>query len=136
LREFVEHPEPPKAAEDWIEAQLGVLSVKPQRGRSAVEAKMLLEAYMPILLEYSRPDLGYAFGRLMREEKWFPDISEIVALANYARSQRNFKRSQAEMLIAKHERDWSPPIPDDQRVAPEEVAALVSELRIGAEKEG
>jgi hypothetical protein len=136
LREFVDYPEPPLATEDWIEKQIVVLSVKPQRGRSAVEAQMLINAYVPIMAEHSRVDLGYAIGRLMRESKWFPDISEIVELAVYAKGQRDFKRIQAATLVAKHEREWTPPIPEDQRVAPEEVAALVAELRVGADKEG
>lgn len=133
LRDFVNYPDPPPATEDWIEKQIIVLSVKPQRGRSAVEAQMLIDAYVPIMAEHSRADLGYAIGRLMRENKWFPDISEIVELAKYAKAQRDFKRIQAATLIAKHEREWTPPIPEEERVKPEELAALVSELKIGAE---
>lgn len=136
LKEFVEHPHPPLATEDWIEKQIVVLSVKPQRGRGAVEAKLLIDTYVPIMAEHSRVDLGYAIGRLMRENKWFPDISEIVELATYAKGQREFRRIQAQVLLTKHNQEWTPPIPEDQRVKPEEVSALLSELKIGIEKEG
>jgi hypothetical protein len=136
LREFLEHPEPPLATLDWIEAQIGTLSIKPHRKATVADMAMILKTYITILRVYPRVDLGYAFGRLLRENKWFPDISEIVELAAYAKGQRDFKRIQAATLIAKHEREWTPPIPDDQRVPPDDVAALLAELRIGAEKEG
>lgn len=135
LREYVQHPEPPLATEDWIEAQIALLSIKPHRKATVADMAMMLKAYVAVLSEYPRVDLGYAFGRLLREERWFPDVSQIVELADYCRRTRKFRRSQAEMLISKHEREWLAPIPEDQVVKPEEVAALISELRIGGEKE-
>lgn len=136
LREYIQHPEPPLATVEWIEAQIGTLSIKPHRKATVADMAMILRTYIAVLSEYPRTDLGYAFGRLLRENKWFPDVSEIVELANYCRRTRRFRKSQAEVLLAKHEREWTPPIPEDQRVKPEEVAALVSELKIGAEKDG
>jgi hypothetical protein len=133
LREFVDHPEPPLAEPEWIEKQIIALSIKPSRKATATDSKMILATFVTVLKDYSRVDLGYAFGRLMRENKWFPDVSEIIELAEYPRKMRKFKKGQAKMLILKHEREWRRPIPDEERVKPEELAALVSELKIGAE---
>lgn len=135
LREYIQHPEPPLATVEWIEAQIGTLSIKPHRKATVADMAMILRTYISVLSEYPRADLGYAFGRLLRESKWFPDLSEILVHADYCRRTRKFRKSQAEVLLAKHEREWTPPIPDEDRVKPEELAALVSELKIGAEKE-
>lgn len=135
LREFIEHPEPPVATEEWIEAQIGTLSIKPHRKATVADMAMILKTYVAVLAQYPRADLGYAFGRLLRESKWFPDISEILVHADYCRNTRSCKKVQAKVLLMKHEREWIAPIPEDQIVKPEEVAALVSELRFGAEKE-
>lgn len=133
LREYIDHPEPPLASVDWIEAQIGNFSIKPHRKATVGDMALLLKTYVSVLSEYPRVDLGYAFGRLMRENRWFPDVSEILVHADYCRRTRKFRRSQAEVLLAKHEREWTPPIPEEERVKPEELAALVSELKIGAE---
>lgn len=136
LREFIEHPEPPVATEDWIEAQIGTLSIKPHRKATVADMAMILKTYVAVLSEYPRADLGYAFGRLLRENKWFPDISEILAHADYCRNVRSRKKVQAKVLLMKHESEWIAPIPEDQRVKPEEVAALIKDMKVGGEKVG
>lgn len=128
LAEFVEYPEPPIVEEPWLEAQIGTFMIKPQRGRSNMEWKLLLEVYVNNLRTYSRVDLGYAFGRLMRESKWFPDISEIIALADYAVAKRKARRLRAEMALMKHKHQYEPPIPDDQLVTPEDIERIKAEV--------
>lgn len=134
LQAFIDHPEPPQAEVDWIQKQITMLSIKPSRKQSVSDAKMILQTYTAVLKPYSRADLGYAFGRLLRENKWFPDISEIVELADYPRAQRNFKKHQARALVMKHKRDWIDLSEDKEVVDPEEVRALIKELSIGGEK--
>lgn len=134
LQAFIDHPEPPIADTDWIQKQITMLSIKPSRKQTVSDAKMILQTYTSMLKSYSRADLGYAFGRLMRESKWFPDISEIIQLAEFPKSQRNFKKLQARTLIMKHERDWIDKSEDKEAVDPEEVRALINELSVGGEK--
>jgi hypothetical protein len=128
LRIFVEHPEPPMAEISWIENQIGLLSIKPKRRSSVMEEKMLIDVFVDVLQEIPRLDLGYAFGRLIRENKWFPDVSEIVELANISRGKRNYKRSRAKALIMKHEQQWLDEKTAADWVKPEEVAKLVKSL--------
>ena len=135
LREYIQHPSPPMATVDWMEAQIGSLSYKPQRKATVRDMDMILKIYTAVMAEYSRVDLGYAIGRLLREKVFFPDISEIVELAEYARGQRIKKRTKAQMLLTKHEREWTPPIPDDELADVDEVSALVSELSIASRKD-
>lgn len=128
LAEFINHPEPPMPPQGWVEAQIGLLSVKPSRKATVADMKLVLDVYVPILCEYSKVDLGYAIGRIVRENKWFPDISEIVALAEYARARRAAKRNMARMLIMKHEQEWTHPISQEQLVKIEDIQAIKDEV--------
>lgn len=134
LQAFFDHPEPPLADRDWIESQIAILRVKPSRSMSAMDGKMLVETFVNVLLAYPRADLGYAVGRLMLESKWFPDVSEIVKLAEFAASQRAAKKHQAWKLLHKHKTEWTPPIAEEDLCKPEDAAAILAELRIAGEK--
>lgn len=134
LQAFIDHPEPPIADIDWIQKQITMLSIKPSRKQTVADAKMILATYTAVLKTYSRADLGYAFGRLLRESKWFPDISEIVELADFPRAQRNFKKHQARAIIMKHQAEWIDKSADKEIVDPAEVRALIKELSVGGEK--
>lgn len=128
LRDFVAHPEPPRADDGWIEAQIGTFQIKPQRNRGQTEWALLVEVYVQTLSEYARVDLGYAFGRLMRESKWFPDVSEIISLAEYSSGVRRARRNRAETALMKHKHLWEPPIPEDQIVTAEDIARIKAEV--------
>lgn len=128
LQDFYNHPEPPLADRDWIENQIAVLRVKPSRSMTAQDGKMLVETFVSVLKAYPRVDLGYAFGRLMRESKWFPDVSEIVKLAEYPANMRAAKKHQAWKLLHKHKTDWREPIPESELVTPEAIAQIKAEV--------
>lgn len=128
LKSFYEHPEPPLADDQYIEIELVKLAGKPARKSSAGEAAFNLEVWIPVLKEFPRVDLGYAFGRLLRESKWFPDISEIIALAKYPANMRAAKKHQAWKLLHKHKTDWREPIPESELVTPEAIAQIKAEV--------
>jgi hypothetical protein len=128
LREFVDHPEPPLADDEWIEKQIMALATKPTRRMASAEAAFNLELWLTVLRDYPRADLGYAVGRLLRESKWFPDVSEIVKLAEFCARKRDYNRSQAWRILFKHEKEWTPPIPEEDLCRPEDVAAILAEV--------
>jgi hypothetical protein len=128
LRQFIQYPEPPRADKDWITSELGVLALKPMRKLANVEAEAIMERDLRILSGYPRVDLGYAFGRLARESKYYPEISEMVSLAEYPASIRRARRNRASMALMKHNREWIEPIPEDQLCKPEDVAAILAEV--------
>lgn len=134
LQSFIDHPEPPPAEVTWIRKQIGLLSQKPSRRMGTLDAEMIVETFERLLKGYSRADLGYAFGQIMRKSKWFPDVADVIEYADYSVTQRSTKRVRAKMLIMKHERDWTPPIPEDQIIKPEEVQALLAEMKLAGEK--
>jgi hypothetical protein len=128
LAEYVKHPEPPLAERTWIEEQLFTFKIKPHKAKSDLDWDLLLRVNLAALSDFSRVDLGYAFGRLMRENKFFPDVSEIVTLAKYAQWQREFRKHQANALIMKHNHLWREPIPEDQLCTPEDIARIKAEV--------
>lgn len=128
LQEFFDHPEPPLADDSWIEKQLVAFSVKPRRHASALEEEFKLELFVSRLRPFPKVDLGYAFGRLMNESKFYPDISEFIALAKYPAAKRAFKKHQAWKLLHKHKTEWREPIPEDQLITPEETKRITAEV--------
>jgi hypothetical protein len=128
LQDFFDHPEPPLADRDWIENQIAVLRIKPSRSMTAQDGKMLVETFVSVLKSYPKVDLGYAVGRLMRESKWFPDVSEIAKLAEYHASMRAAKKHQAWKLLHKHRAEWVEPISDDEICTPEDAARILTEM--------
>lgn len=128
LKSFYEHPEPPLADEDWIEKRIMALATKPMRKMASSEAAFSLEIWLSVLKNYPRADLGYAFGRLLVEEKWFPDISDIVKRAQYPANIRASKKHQAWKLLHKHKTDWREPIPESELVTPEAIEQITAEV--------
>lgn len=128
LAEYVKHPEPPLAESTWIEEQIFAFKIKPHKTKSDMDWALLLRVNLAALSDFSRVDLGYAFGRLMRESKWFPDVSEIVSLAKYAQWQREFRKHQANALIMKHNHLWRAPIPEEELCSPEDIARIKAEV--------
>lgn len=129
LQEFFDHPEPPLADDAWIEKQLVTFSVKPRRGSSALEEEFKLDLFVSRLRGFPKVDLGYAFGRLMDESKFFPDISEFISLAKYPAAKRALKKHQAWKLLHKHKTEWKPPIDPEDICTPEEAAAILAEAK-------
>lgn len=113
LREYVDSLSPPIAQVQDIENMLGKLSIAmPKAAMSEAEAAARLELYWQSLRHHALPDLHAAFGAILRTCKFFPTISEIEDAIRPVRARRIAKQNRAEMLIMKHEREWSPPVTD------------------------
>ncbi len=136
LQDFINHPEPPEALEGWIEEQLLTFMFKPQKNRARLEWAVLAESYLQNLVGYSRADLGYAFGRLMREQKWFPELSEIIEIVEHAVSVRRARRNRARTALMKHRHEYVSPVPEDQLCRPEDVAAILAEVEAEYQAKG
>lgn len=125
LRDYVAGLAPPISQVQDIENMLGKLSIAmPKVAMSDAEAAERMELYCQALRHHALPDLHAAFGSILRKYKFFPTISEIEDVIRPVRARRIAKQNRAEMLIMKHEREWSPPATD---LADEtEVAALLA----------
>lgn len=128
LRQFIAHPEPPPPHPDWLLDQLGMLALKPMKKLADVEASAIIQRDFKLLSGYPQADLGYAIGRLTRESKFYPEISDFIKLVEYPAAVRRMRRNQAETALMKHRHEWTPPIPEDQLCKPEDIARIKAEV--------
>jgi len=124
FREYVADCVPPSPRIDQVENMLGKLSiVMPKAQASEAEASKRLDIYWQALRSHALPDLQAVFAVLLRTCKFFPSIAEIEYAIKPIRAKRMARVNRAEMLVMKHEREWSPAPAElaDQR----DVAALL-----------
>ena len=99
-----------------------------ERRQSVAESRERLALYWRTLRELPLVDLMRAFDDLLRTCTFMPTPAEVYAAANSYRRQREFKASRARHLIAKHNREWAPPLADEDRASPEDIAAIKASL--------
>ena len=128
LQAFCDHPEPPAVDQNWLLNQLGTLALKPMRKLADVEASAVIQRDLKLLSGYPQADLGYAIGRLTRESKFYPEISEFIKMVEYPANMRAAKKHQAWKLLHKHKTDWREPIPESELVTPEAIAQIKAEV--------
>lgn len=129
LRRFAEHPLPPIARKDQIEVMLAKLSVAlPKAQASEAEVNERLDLYWQALKHHALVDLHQAFGDLLRTCRFFPTIAEIEAAVKPIAGRRLSRVTQARLLLLKHDREWTPPIADDDLADPVAVKALLANL--------
>lgn len=132
LREYIDQPEPPSIRRDQVEVMLAKLSMAlPKAQASEAETAERLDIYWQALQHHAVPDLHQAFALLLRKCRFFPTIAEIEEVVNPIRFKRIGRMAQARLLVLKHEHEWTPPLDETDRADPEEVKALLSNLRAG-----
>lgn len=117
LRAFVAASTPPAPEIEQVETMLAKLSLAlPKAKASDIEADERINIYWAELKTYALPDLQRAFSVLLRICTFFPTIAEIEAAVAPIRAKRMARANRADMLIMKHEREWQPPLADDNAV--------------------
>lgn len=111
---------------DQVETMLAKLSLAlPKAKASDIEVDERLNIYWAELKGHALPDLQRAYSVLLQTCTFFPTIAEIEAAVAPIRAKRMARANRADMLIMKHEREWSPPVADDDAV---DVGDLVDEV--------
>lgn len=126
LQSFLDaYVEPHLPAMSDIESMCARLSLATAKPRvSDADAHEMHALYWRALRDIPLIDLYRAFDDLLRTSRFLPKPSEIRAAAIGHKCRREFKRSRAVALIRKHQREWTPPIPEDQLVQTEDIAAI------------
>lgn len=110
LREFLDSPEPPCAAQKQVEGMLAKLSIALPKSQSTdVEANARVEIYWQALRDVPLTDLHYAFTKLVQSARFFPTVKEILEAAAYPAMMRSYRKGRAKILLLKHEREWTDP---------------------------
>ena len=126
LREFVAAPDVQAMPErSQVATMIGRLALATAQAKvSEAEAEERMAAYWLALHDIPIDDLRWAYGELVKGATFLPTPAEIRAKALIPSAMRAFRKTRARMLIAKHEREWRPPV---EYVKPEEIAAIKSE---------
>jgi hypothetical protein len=141
LRTFVASaPQPELATIDDVEEHVSALALaKKEKSSSTGEAKARLELFWRVLKGCTRNDLVRGTDKLLREPSpWMPTPGELSYAVGSYRAQREYALSRAAYLIKLHEREWTPPIPPEDMVKPEDLIALSASIaeQFPSEREG
>lgn len=82
------------------------------------EADERMDAYWLALHDIPLEDLRWAYAELVKTATFLPTPAEIRAKAQYPGLMRAFRRARAQMLLTKHDREWSEPV---EYIRPEEI---------------
>lgn len=90
------------------------------------DAEARLELYATALADVPADTLDHACKEALRKFKFFPAAAELRALCRDPH-RRAFRLARAKFLIAKHDREWKPPVAgDDEPMTDEQRAWLAA----------
>lgn len=127
LRQFLALPDvhamPERDQMDMMIARLALATAQPKISQAEADERM--EAYWLALHDIPLEDLRWAYAELVKTATFLPTPAEIRAKAQYPGLMRTFHRTRAQMLLTKHEREWSEPV---EYVRPEELEQIKAEV--------
>lgn len=112
LQRYIEGAQsPPAASEEDIDTIVsGLATVLPRRKEDAASAAAKLATYAAALADIPLPDLLAASDHLIRTSQFFPTVFEIRRAADRTMGRRAARIARAQILIRRHEGEWSPPV--------------------------
>jgi hypothetical protein len=120
--------------EERVDTMIARLSMATkERPLSDDEAAERLTLFWRVLRDLPVVDLAAGFDYLLKTKTFMPTPAEVFAACNLHQARREFRKHRARVLIRQHESDWRAPIPDTERVTPEEFQALMAGIKIGGE---
>ncbi len=127
LRAFLAMPDVHAMPErEQMDMMIGRLALATAQAKvSEAEANERLEAYWLALHDLPLEDLRWAYAELVKTATFLPTPAEIRAKAQYPGAMRAFRRTRAQMLLTKHEGEWSEPV---EYVKPEEIAQIKADV--------
>ena len=125
LQAYVDGARPPLADEEEIDTIVSRLAVALPRKRDqpGVEAAKL-DIYTSALRDVPLVDLRAASDWLINNAGFFPSVAEIRKAVAKVAGPRTARIARAELMIMRHDRDWTPPIADGEAV---DVGSVVAE---------
>lgn len=102
--------------------------VFPDRRLSERELDARFGLYCDELRDIPGDILGRAMRQAIRTLTFFPAVAEIRKLAEPDLIKRRWRLATLRRLVAKHERDYEPPIPESELCRPEDVQQILAEV--------
>jgi hypothetical protein len=100
----------------------------PNARLSDVEATERMQLYAELLRDIPFDILSSAFRRVVQTNRFFPTVAEIREAAAPGLAARRGTIVGLRLLLHKHDREWSPPIPENDRVKPGDTARILAEV--------
>lgn len=126
LREFLAQPDvqamPERGQVDTMIGRLALATAQPKVSEAEAEERMA--AYWLALHDIPLDDLRWAYSELVKTATFLPTPAEIRAKAQYPGTMRAFRRTRAQMILAKHEREYRETV---EYVKPEEARAIMDQ---------
>lgn len=117
LQAYVDGARPPLADEEEIDTIVARLAVALPRKRDEPDVDgAKLDIYTGALSDLPLIDLRAASDWLIKNARFFPSVAEIRAAVAKVAGPRNARIARAEVMILRHDRDWTPPIADGDAV--------------------
>jgi len=119
-------PEQEKEAMGKMDSLVGRMALATkERPLTPAANEERLDIYWRVLRNQTLVDLGAAFDELMRTLKWMPTPAEVYQAAARSKISREWPIVRAKHLIWLHEREWQPPIPEEDRPSAAEVRKIL-----------
>lgn len=117
LQAYVDGARPPLADEEEIDTIVTRLAIALPRKRDqpGVDGAKL-DIYANALSDLPLVDLRAASDWLINNAGFFPSVAEIRKAVAKVAGPRTARIARAELMILRHDRDWSPPVADDDAV--------------------
>lgn len=131
LRQWVSsRPTLPTATMDDVERQVTVLSagLKERAGTTTKDASLKFELFYRVLSDIPLVDLLKGVDDLLRVTTFMPAPAELRAAAYRYTARREHAYFRARDLVRHHERHYSAPVADEDRVKPEEIDAIKAQV--------
>lgn len=124
LQAYVDGARPPLADEEEIDTIVARLAIVLPRKRDepGVDGAKL-DIYASALSDLPLIDLRAASDWLINNAGFFPSVAEIRTAVAKVAGPRTARIARAELMILRHDRDWTPPIADGDAVS---VGAVMS----------
>lgn len=125
LQAYVDGARPPLADEEEIDTIVARLAIALPRKRDqpAVDGAKL-DIYTSALSDLSLVDLRAASDWLINNAGFFPSVAEIRAAVAKMAGPRTARIARAQVMILRHDREWTPPIAESDAV---DVTAVMME---------
>ena len=97
-----------------------------ERAVSKHEADERLNLYWRALSDLPLIDLAAAYDKILKTSTFMPTPAEIRSHATLHGARRNFLLSRARHLVWLHETQFIPPIPESERLSPDDLKTIVA----------
>ncbi|MFZ2996255.1 hypothetical protein [Sphingobium sp.] len=111
LQAYVDGASPPLPDEEDIDTIIAGLAIAlPRKKDTAQTDGVKLDIYATALADVPLVDLRAAADAMIKTARFFPTVAEIRAAASKAGGPRSARIARAQLMIMRHDRDWTAPV--------------------------